>query len=274
MRPGRGIIFIKAVAAILFLLAISACGAASSPTPVPPAPAAVLTAGTASAQIPPATPGPDSAPPVSLAEATAPLALAFEGNGDELLGPFVVSQGVLIMIADYQDEGNFVVSITGDEGEQEPSINSSGPYFGNLLYSVYRENVNGLAPGAHSLKVTAVGSWRIRLFQDFPRAGQKPTIELGGVGDGGGGWVELSEGSYTVRANHDGQRHFKVMLFDSIGTPEVVVIDEAGPFDATIPITVSPDPSIQGPAPGVYAIGVLADGIWSIILSNAEAPSR
>ena len=107
----------------------------------------------------------------------------------------------------------------------------------------------------------------------MPVSGQAPTIQFGGVGDGSGGWIDLKAGSYTIRANHDGESHFKVMFLNVRGRPEFVLIDEAGPFDETITMEVLKDGAAEGLAAGIYGIGVLADGIWSLILENADAPS-
>ena len=110
-------------------------------------------------------------------------------------------------------------------------------------------------------------------MQELYASSQTPTIQFGGVGDGGGGWIDLQAGTFTLRANHDGESNFKVRFLDIRGRPEVVVIDAAGPFDDTITLEVSEDGAVGSPAPGVYAIGVLTDGIWSLILENADEPS-
>ena len=268
-----------ATLATLLLMTLAACGTAASPTPLPvtntpvptqtptPANAPVAAEATPFGQVPPVAAGTERPPSISLTQATAPLSMEFEGEGDEVLGPFVVATGVMILMANYEGEEEFSVRMTGADGDQTPSIVSSGPYFGNLLYSVYRDNPSGMDPGSHSIKVAGEGPWRIRLFQDYPSTGKAPTIEFGGIGDGGGGWAELAEGTYTIRANHDGQSRFRVLLHQSRGKPEVVVIDEDGPFDDTVEIVVGAETPL---APGIYGIGVRADGIWSVFLEDAE----
>ena len=281
MRLGNRLIIANAVAAALVLLVSAACGASATSTPLPATPTAVpptlAPAPTAAApvdEVPSPTPStaPRRAPPLSLADATAPLSMEFEGEGSQVLEPFVAANGVLVLMANYEGEGDFVVSISSNEGELEPIIDSPGPYFGNLMFPVFRDNIDGMVPGSHQLNVTADGPWRIRVLQEVPVSGQAPTIQFGGVGDGSGGWIDLKAGSYTIRANHDGESQFKVMFYDVRGRPEVVVIDEPGPFDETITMEVSADGAAEGPAPGIYGIGVLADGIWSLILENADAP--
>jgi len=133
--------------------------------------------------------------------------------------------------------------------------------------------VNGLAPGLYRIKVEAEGPWRIRLLRQIASSGQSPSIQFGGVGDGGGAWIRLDEGSYTVQATHDGESRFKVMFFESNGTPEVALIDEVGPFDGEIPLAVTPEAAGRSLIPGLYAVGVLADGIWTVTLEEAAATS-
>ena len=129
-----------------------------------------------------------------------------------------------------------------------------------------------MTSGGHTIKVDADGPWRIRLFQDFPSNGKSPTIQFGGVGDGGGGWMDLQEGEYTIRAFHDGESHFRVKLHEGRGAPEILIIDEEGSFDETIPLVVSEDPSVSNVPPGFYGIGVRADGIWSLIIEDPDNP--
>jgi hypothetical protein len=199
--------------------------------------------------------------------------MAVEGEGDDLIGPFFVQKGVLVIFISHTGDGDFAVVFVDEEGKEEPFLTSSGPYSGDRLEAVYEGNAGGLVPGVHSIKVSAEGPWRIRLLQELPGSGARLPIEFGGVGDGGGGWAALAEGSYTLRASHAGEGGFKVVLLDAIGSPEEVVIDETGAFDDEVSMTVTKDPSGQGPAPGVYAVGVQADGIWSISLAGADAPS-
>lgn len=193
-----------------------------------------------------------------------------EGEGSQETEQFIVSKGVMILMANHEGEGDFKVTIAGDEEHMEPVIDVTGPYFGNLLFTAFRGNTQGMVTGGHTIQVDTDGPWRIQLFQDFPSTGQDPTIQFGGVGDGGGGWMQLEEGDYTIRAAHDGESHFKVNFHEANGAPETLIIDEDGPFDETLYLRVSKEPSNSSVLPGVYGIGVRADGIWSLIIEDAE----
>jgi len=282
MKLAKRSTFIKTAVATLLLLAMAACGAAATATP---APTVAPTATPAPTPIPQVTPDSTEAPApteqartnrataLSLTQALAPLSKEIEGDGNQETEQFIVSQGVMILMANYEGDGNFKLTISSPERDLEPSIDVDGPYFGNLVFTIYRKNTDGMATGGHTIKVDADGPWRIRLFQDFPTAGKEPTIQFGGLGDGGGGWMELKEGEYTIRASHDGESHFQVRLHEGRGAPETLVIDEDGPYDETISITVGEDPSVSDVAPGLYSIGVRADGVWSLIIEDSNNPA-
>ena len=284
MKLAKRSTFIKTAVVTLLLLALPACGAAATATPAPTV-APTATATPAPTPIPQATPDSTEAPaptdqartnratPLSLTQALAPLSKEIEGDGNQETEQFIVSQGVMILMANYEGDGKFKVTISSPERDLEPSIDVDGPYFGNLVFTIYRKNTDGMATGGHTIKVDADGPWRIRLFQDFPTTGKEPTIQFGGVGDGGGGWMELKEGEYTIRASHDGESLFQVRLHEGRGAPETLVIDEDGPYDETISITVGEDPSVSDVAPGLYSIGVRADGVWSLIIEDSNNPA-
>ena len=282
MKLAKRSTIIKTAVATILLLALAACGAAATATPAPTvAPTATPAPTPIPAVTPESTKGPtptsegttDRATTMSLSQALAPLAIEIEGDGTQETEQFIVSQGVMILMANHDGDGKFKLTITGADRDLEPSIDVVGPYSGNLILTVYRKNIDGMATGGHTIKVDADGPWQIQLFQDFPTTGKAPTIEFGGVGDGGGGWMELKEGEYTIRAAHDGESRFQVSLHEGRGAPETLVIDEEGPFDETISITVSEDPSVSNVAPGLYSIGVRADGIWSLIIEDFDSPA-
>ena len=283
---------IKLLAAALLLLALAACGSTATatltPTPVEPTSEPTAAAPTATTElIVPAlaviasteegtAPAngelePTRAPIMSLNQALAPLSVDIEGEGTQETEQFIVSKGVMVLMANYEGDGNFKVTISSPDKDMEPSIDVQGPYFGNMLITAFRENTEGMTTGGHTLEIEADGHWRIQLFQDFPTTGQDPTIQFGGVGDGGGGWMELKEGEYTMLTAHDGESDFQVRLHEGRGAPEVMIVDHQGAMEETITINVSKDPAISDIVPGIYGIGVRADGIWSLIIEDPNA---
>lgn len=291
MRLAKHSRIIKIFGAALLLLALAACGSTATatlaPTPVeqpttaPTAPTATtestvaapaVTASTEEATAP--ADGelrPTRAPIMSLNQALAPLSVDIEGEGTQEAEQFIVSKGVMILMANYEGDGNFKVTISSPEKDMEPSIDVQGPYFGNMLITAFRGNTEGMITGGHTLKIEADGPWRIQLFQDFPTTGQDPTVQFGGVGDGSGGWMELKEGEYKMRTAHDGESVFQVRLHEGRGAPEVMIVDHEGAMEETITINVSEDPAVSEIFPGIYGIGVRADGIWSLIIEDPNA---
>ena len=280
----------KIFGAALLLLALAACGSTATgtlaPTSVVPTNEPTAAAPNATTEPTVTAPGviastkeataladgevePTRAPIMSLNQALAPLSVDIEGEGTQETEQFIVSKGVMILMANYEGDGNFKATISSPDKDMEPSIDVQGPYFGNMLITAFRENTEGMTTGGHTLKIEADGSWRIQLFQDFPTTGQEPTIQFGGVGDGGGGWMELKEGEYTARTSHDGESDFQVRLHESRGAPEVM--DHVGAMDETITINVSEDPAVSDIVPGIYGIGVRADGIWSLTIEDPNA---
>lgn len=288
MRLGTGAMAAGVASVTLFLGAFSACGGAVSPTPEAPRPTATALAesatptptvpvtaavGATPTAEPTGEPQATAPPAISLVDEFGPSSYQFEGEADDLIGPFIVAPGVLIVFMRYTGEGDFSVSFADEDEVEIPLVTARGPYSGERVNAVYSENVNGLVPGQHRIKVEAEGPWRIRLLGQIASSGQTPSIEFGGVGDGGGAWMKLDEGSYTIRATHDGESRFKVMFYESSGIPEVALIDDVGQFDDVIPLTVTPQASGRSLIPGLYAVGVLADGIWAITLDDADAAS-
>ena len=119
--------------------------------------------------------------------------MEIEGTGNQESEQFIVSKGVLVLMANYEGNGRFKLTVTDPVRDMEPSIDVIGPYFGNLLITAYYKNIDGMATGGHTIKVEADGPWLVRLFQDFPAIGKMPTVEVGCVGDGCGGCMQLDE---------------------------------------------------------------------------------
>jgi len=127
----------------------------------------------------------------------------------------------MIAFVRYEGEAPFSMTFLGGEKGIVTSIESSpGPYQGERVHSVFEGNGEGLAPGDYTIEIDGNGSWRIRFFQERATTGQHPTITLSGSGDGGGSWLRLDEGEYTMTTSHTGPAGFTVDLFNS--PPSVV----------------------------------------------------
>ena len=66
-----------------------------------------------------------------------------------------------------------------------------------------------------------------------------------------------------LTAQHTGSSNFQVFLLKSDGTNSETVINEIGNYSGENLLQVSSG-NIFGMEPGLYALGVVADGDWSI----------
>ena len=196
-----------------------------------------------------------------------------EGDGPASLGPFTMGPGVLIAFVRSEGEGPFSLTfIGGDQGIVKSIESSAGPYRGDLVHSVFEGNVEGLAPGDYTVEIEADGPWRLRLFQERATRGQSPTINFSGSGDGGGTWLQLDDGNYTMTTSHTGTSGFTVELFDSQGLPPYRVVQAEGEHEGTQQFTVGGGAPGENPQAGFYAVGVRSEGDWEVTITNNDAP--
>ena len=146
-----------------------------------------------------------------------------------------------------------------------------GPYNGERVHSVFDGDVGGLVPGPYTLDVEATGPWRMRLLQERAVSGQRPEITLASSGDGGGSWLQLGEGEYTMTTNHTGTADFIVELFDSRGLPPYHIVKATGDYEGEARFTVGGGAPGENPQAGIYAIGVLSKGDWSATITSNHA---
>ena len=155
-------------------------------------------------------PGSSAPPPPALPRPTIPLApwqlqSQLEGAGPDVTGPYEMVPGVITVFVLYEGDGPFsLIFVDEDQGEMRSIESRPGPYNGERVHSVFDGDVGGLVPGPYTLDVEATGPWRMRLFQERAVSGQRPEITLAGSGDGGGSWLQLGEGEYTMTTNHTG----------------------------------------------------------------------
>lgn len=233
------------------------------------------------------TPSPDasvpsSSPTVSPSEATSRPTVTFaprrlqvqlEGDGSDTFGPYEMGPGVIIAFVRYEGEAPFSLTFVDEDQGLVKSIESRpGPYQGERIHSVFEGNDGGLAPGNYLLDVVAAGSWRLRLFQETADQGQQPEIMLEGSGDGGGGWIQLDDGGYTITTSHAGASDFTVDLYDAKGVPPYRIVEIMGDHEGEFRFTVGGGAPGENPQAGVYAMGVISQGDWSVTITSDDAP--
>ena len=190
------------------------------------------------------------------------LAETFQGQGDSVVGPFALQQGVATLSAFHAGSGSFIVTIIG-QGTQKLAINQIGQYEGEAGFSVHADDSFGLIPGDYRLEVKADGGWSIRLHQEYPSDGEAPPITAQGRGDRILKWVQLSEGTFLVRAAHYGEDNFVVELLHSDGSGSTLLVNEVGGYSGESSVQISSDVSADL-TPGPSALLIRADGGWEI----------
>ena len=251
--------------------------AASAAATVAVAVAASVACGVTAETPSPAAPTATTQPRPTLTLAPRRLSVELEGDGPQVLGPFSMAAGVLIAFIRYEGEGpfslNFIGTLPGEGQDAVRSIGSSpGPYQGERVHSVFDGNDEGLVPGDYEIEVEAAGPWRLRLFQDEATRGQAPTISMSGSGDGGGSWLQLDEGRYTMTTSHTGAAGFTVELFDSQGLPPYRMIEVEGEHEGTRKFTVGGGAPGENPQAGFFALGVRSEGDWEVTITSDDAP--
>lgn len=235
---------------------------------------AVLTAcgGTADTPVP-ATTTPTRTPRPTFDFPPRPLQTAIEGDGSDLLGPYEMAAGVIIAFVRYEGDGSFSLTFVDEDEGLVKSIDSSpGPYIGERVHSVFEGNTGGLAPGNYTVAVDAAGPWRMWLFQERATSGQSPEIKLTGSGDGGGSWLELEDGEYTMTTSNTGVSDFTVDLFDSQGLPPYRILQATGGQQGEKLFTVGGGAPGVNPQAGFYALGVRSGGDWEVTITSNDAP--
>lgn len=252
-------------AVTLAIAALAACGGtADTPSPA----GAVQSQDATSTALPAAT-----QPRPTITRAPRQLTVELDGDGPEVLGPFGMGAGVLIAFVRYEGESPFSMTFIGGEQVVVKSIESSpGPYQGERIHSVFEGNRDGLVPGDYTIEIEGDGAWRLRLFQEKATRGQSPTITFSGSGDGGGSWLQLEDGHYTMTTRHTGSAGFTVELFDSQGLPPYRMVQASGAHEGTQQFTVGGGAPGENPQAGYYAMGIRSEGDWEITITSNDAP--
>lgn len=201
------------------------------------------------------------------------LRAEMEGDGSDVLGPYEMGRGVIIVFARSEGDGGFSLTFVDENQGLVKSIESSpGPYQGELVHSVFDGNNGGLAPGNYTVNIEATGPWHVRLIQERVFRGQPPEIAMAGSGDGGGSWIELDDGEYTMTTSHTGTSDFTVELFDGEGVAPYRIVQVTGDHEGEARFTVgggAPGENLQA---GLYALGVRSQGDWNVTIKSNDAP--
>lgn len=249
------VMVLPAMAVVVTILA--ACGGTAD-TPVP------------ATDAPTETPASTRRPTLTLAPRQ--LQAELEGEGSEVLGPYEMDPGVIIAFVRYEGDGPFSMTFVDEDQRSVKSVDSTpGPYNGERVHSVFIGNDGGLAPGDYTVDVVAAGPWRIRLFQERVSRGQQPEITLSGSGDGGGSWLQLEEGEYTMTTSFSGTSDFIVELFDAKGLSPYQIVKATGDHERDTKFSVGGGTHGETPQAGIYAMGVLSRGGWSATITSNDA---
>ena len=236
----------------------------------------VACGGAANAPSPDASVPPTASPTEATRRPTATYAprqlqAQLDGDGPDVLGPYEVGPGVIIAFVRYEGDAPFSLTFVDEDQGLVKSIDSRpGPYQGERVHSVFEGNDGGLVPGNYMVNVVATGPWRLRLFQERALQGQTPEITL--AGDGGGSWIRLGDGEYTMTTSHAGESDFTVELFDAKGVPPYQIVEIKGDHEGKFGFTVGGGAPGENPQAGVYAMGVVSQGDWSVTITSDDAP--
>ena len=238
----------------------------------------VACGGAANAPSPDASVPPTASPTEATRRPTATyvprqLQAQLDGGGPDVLGPYEMGPGVIIAFVRYEGDAPFSLTFVDEDQGLVKSIDSRpGPYQGERVHSVFEGNDGGLAPGNYMVNVVATGPWRLRLFQERAIRGQTPEITLAGSGDGGGSWIHLDDGEYTMTTSHAGESDFTVELFDAKGVPPYQIVEIKGDHEGKFGFTVGGGAPGENPQAGAYAMGVVSQGDWSVTITSDDAP--
>lgn len=90
-----------------------------------------------------------------------------------------------------------------------------------------------------------------------------PKIEpttLSGTGSKETQPVELESGLYNIKFTHNGGQNFIVQLVNKMGTKLDILANEIGNYDRTVGMSIT--------NPGPYTFDVMADGNWTLTISE------
>ena len=75
-----------------------------------------------------------------------------------------------------------------------------------------------------------------------------------------------------MTTSHTGSADFIVELFDNNGLSPFQIVKAMGNHEGQVEFTVGGGAPGENPQAGIYAMGVLSRGDWSVTITNDDAP--
>lgn len=181
-----------------------------------------------------------------------PDPLYFEGSGDTATEFFTTEQRLLKVELRHDGSSNFIVWLKNSAGEKEKLFaNEIGTYDGNRYF--------GVTPGDYLLDIQADGQWNITLRQPRPQDPDPAPVTFSGDRDNATAFFETGQRLLEVEMSHAGSSNFIVWLYDADGNQVMNFANVIGDYQGS---------RYFNPDPGVYVLDVVADGAWTIDISE------
>jgi len=235
---------------VIGILLLGACGA---PTPAPPAEAPP-------AEQPAPTPSPKPVPE--------PEPIEFSGQGDDVSSKFTLESGITIITMTHSGDSNFAITLLDNAGGYvDLLVNEIGVFDGSKAIGVREDNIIGAKPGIHLLDITADGNWTVLIKQPRPTSADAPPLNLTGKGSDVSPFFVLDEGLTVFEMTHDGDSNFAIILLSTDGSVAKLLVNEIGSYSGKKAMGVKQG-NIIGARPGIHILSIMADGNWTVSISQ------
>lgn len=249
---------------VIGILLLSACGSPSTTPPTEAPPATSPTGQPTTSEEPEPT-----SPPTTIPQPTPePEPIEFSGEGDDVSSEFMLEEGVTIITMTHDGDSNFAIELLDDTGGYvDLLVNEIGSFDGTSAIGVRDNNIIGAKPGTHVLNITADGNWTVLIEQPRPTSGEILPFNLTGKGCGITPFFVLDEGLTTFEMTHDGDSNFALTLFSASGEYVDLIVNEIGSYSGKQAIGVKHN-NIIGARPGIHILSIIADGKWTLSISQ------
>lgn len=181
-----------------------------------------------------------------------PDPLYFEGSGDTATELFTTERQLLKVDLRHDGSSNFIVWLKNSAGEDEELFaNEIGAYDAARYFSV--------SPGDYLLDIEADGQWNITLRQPRPQDPNPAPVVFSGVRDNATAFFETGQRLLEVEMSHAGDSNFIAVLYDADGNRIDNFANVIGEYQGS---------RYFNPDPGVYVLDIVADGAWTIDISE------